>query len=395
MKINAVKIGNVVNLSINGRLHKKNCGSPAEAQELYKMVLIAREDPTDANIKAVRAYLNEKTRVAMLCGLETDTETGDAFLAGFNTPIPLALLEVIKEYHENDYPLDAILNFWKLLMINPDKRVRESLFGFITTHDFVLTDSGYMVVYKAVVDHNDNKGADTSFAEFVSNRYLHVKKTWKESPKNYVVYRDDNGELAITNIKTAEKWNETENEIEFLGNLADLFNAIYNTDNKTGVESTPIYTDMHSRSMKIELGVPVKMERRECDSDPEIDCSYGLHVGATKYVENFARSNGQILVCYVNPAHVVAVPRYDHSKMRVSEYFPFALATYVNGKIDIIENKYFESDYCEYEIEELEAQVEKLQEEELPIETARNAKAEERPMSELLKMIELRLYDIT
>jgi len=392
--INAVKIGNVVNLSINGKLHKKSCGSPAEANELYKIVLIAREDPTDDNIKAVRAFLNEKTRVAILCGLETDTETGDAFLAGFNTPIPLPLLETLKEYHENNYPVDAILNFWKLLMINPDVRVRESLFGFITTHDFVLTDAGYMVVYKAVDDHSDNKDADTSFAELVSNRYLHVKKTWKESPKNYVVYRDANGDFAITNVKTADKMNENEKAIEFLGNLAELFNAIYNTDNKTGVESTPIYTDMHSHSMKIELGVPVVMERKECDGNPEVDCSYGLHVGATKYVENFAGSSSTILVCYVNPAHVVAVPKYDHSKMRVSEYFPFAVATYKDGKIDIIDTKYFESDYCEYEIEELERQIALVKVEELPIETAKKAEKESRPMSELMKILETRLVDI-
>ena len=399
-KINAVKVGNMVNLSINGKLHKKNCGSTEEANELYRLVLVAREDPSDANLKAVRMYLNERTRVAYLCGLETDTETGDAFLAGFNTPIPLTLLEVIKEYHENDYPLDAILNFWKLLMINPDKRVRESLFGFITTHDFVLTDAGYMVVYKAVVDHNDSKDADTSFAEFVSNRYLHVKKTWKESPKNYVVYRklddihDVHGELAITNVKTAEKMSETEDNVEFLGNLADLFNAIYNSDNKTGQETTPLYTDMHSRTMKIELGIPVRMERKECDSDPAIDCSYGLHCGATKYVERFANSDGTILVCYVNPAHVVAVPQYDHSKMRVAEYFPFAVATYKDGKIDIIEEKYFESDYCEYEVEELEKQIALVKSEELPIETAKKAEAESRPMSELMKILESRLVDI-
>ena len=393
IKIQAIRIGNVINLSIGGKLHKKNCGNPQEAQELYRLVLVARENPTDENIKAVQMFLNEKTRIAYLCGLESDTETGEVYLAGFNTPIPMSLLEVIKEYHENGYPLEAILNFWKLLMINPDKRVRTSLFDFITTHDFVLTDKGYMVVYKAVVDHAE-KDANTVFAEFISNRYLHVKKTWKESPKNYVVYKHENGEYAITNIRTAEKWDEESNGIEVLGNLADLFDAIYNTDNKVGEESTPVYTDMHSRTMKIELGKPVRMERKECDSDPAQDCSYGLHCGATKYVENFADSNGTILVCYVNPAHVVAVPNYDHSKMRVAEYFPFAIATYNDGKIDIIEEQYFESDYCEYEVEELEKQIALVMSEQLPIEKAKGAEEESRPMKELMKILESRLVDL-
>jgi hypothetical protein len=146
--------------------------------------------------------------------------------------------------------------------------------------------------------------------------------------------------------------------------------------------------------MHIELGQPVLMERKDCDSDPAQDCSYGLHCGATKYVERFASGSGAVLACFVNTANVVAVPNYDHSKMRVSEYFPFAIATYTGGKIDIVEQQYFEEDYCNYEVEELEAQIVKVKASELPIETARKAEAEARPMSELMKMLEGRLLDI-
>ena len=146
--------------------------------------------------------------------------------------------------------------------------------------------------------------------------------------------------------------------------------------------------------MNIQLGAPVKMERKECDSDPARDCSYGLHVGATKYVESFATRNGAILVCLVNPAHVVAVPHYDHSKMRVAEYFPFALATYNDGKIDIVEDAYYEDDYCEYELQELEKAIEMIKAEEKPYCAAKGAEEEQRPMSELLKMLETRLVDI-
>jgi len=392
-KINVIKIGNMVKISLGGKLHQKNCGSPKEADELFRLCLKAKEDPTDENVNNVRAYLNERTRVAILAGLENDPETGEVFLAGFNTPIPDTLVEIIKEYHENQYPMDAILNFWKLLMLNPDKRVRTVLFDFIKTHDFVLTDAGYMVVYKAVNDVK-TEGLDTSFAEYISNRYLHVKKTFKESPKNHVVYKDSDGNFATTNVKTAEKWKETEKEIEFLGNLNELFDAIFNTEVEDSEKAVPVYTDMHTNTMRIVLGEPVKQDRKDCDADFRRDCSNGLHVGATKYVESFANSNGTVLVCYVNPANVVAVPDYDHSKMRVSEYFPFAIATYSDRKIDVIEQAFFESDYCEYELEELERQVALVQAEELPIETAMKAEAEVRPMSELLKIIESRLIDI-
>jgi hypothetical protein len=308
------------------------------------------------------------------------------------------LVEIIKDYHENDYPLKPIISFWKLLMLNPDKRIRTVLFDFIKTHDFVLTDNGYMVVYKAVYNKvNEQDSADIKFAEFISNRYLHVKKTWKESPKNHLVYRiiGDNT-FNSTQAKTAEKWDEKEKGIEILGNLQELFDAIFNSnDDEETKKDVPVFTDMHTRKMHIELGKPTQIERKVCDADFRKDCSAGLHTGATKFIEHFANQNSTVLVCYVNPANVVAVPEYDHSKMRVCEYFPFAIATYEDGKIDVIEQAYFESDYSDYELDELENQIEKLLDEELPIEKAKNAENdEERPISELMKIIESRIIDI-
>jgi hypothetical protein len=80
--------------------------------------------------------------------------------------------------------------------------------------------------------------------------------------------------------------------------------------------------------------------------------------------------------------------------MRVSQYFPFAVATYQNGKIDIVEQKFFESDYCEYELTELNEQIARVKAEELPFEAAKNSEKEERPMSELMKILSTRLIDI-
>jgi len=394
-QIESVIRGNVVNVSIGGKLHSKNCGSPEEAKELMRVVLTARDNPTEENINAIRAYLNEKLRVAFLTGLQSDPDTGSVFMSGFNTPLPNTLVEVLKDYHENNFPIDALMNFWKLLMINPDVRVRNDLFDFITTHDFSVTSKGYMVVYKAVNEKTTNAEA-TSFAEYVNRQYLYVKKNWSCSPKKYVVYRNLEDDVwEITKKKTAAKWDEKTRNVEILGNLAELHDSLFNAE-QTDDTNVPLFESITSLGpkMEIRLGVPVKQARKDCDANPRQDCSNGLHVGATKYVETFGGSTKRVLVCYVNPAHVVAVPQYDHSKMRVCEYFPFAIADYDNNKIDVIEQSYFESDYCEYEEAELEKQVELLQANELPIEAAQNAEPEARPMSELRKIIAARMVDL-
>jgi hypothetical protein len=413
--IQAIKTGNVVHVSLNGKLHKKNCGSVKEADELFKLVLKAKADPSEDNVRAIRCYLNEKTRIAYLVGLESDVESGEVFLAGFNTPIPMTLVDVIKDYYDNGYPLDAIINFWKLLMINPDTRVRKSLFDFIKTHDFVLTDKGYMIVYKAVYYKDLDKKSKvsqkkTELAEFVSNQYFHVKKDWNCSPNKYVVYRDlESGVEAITKVPTAVGWgwnsvrNDeqtfTELNVQVLGRLGDIYNNIFdNGEADETSEDVPVYTDMYTRKMTIVLGKPVQKLRSECDGDPLVECSYGLHAGATQYVEIHGSSvvggRGVILACYVNPANVVAVPAHDHSKFRTTEYFPFAIASYVDGKIDIADQPYFESDYQSYETEELEKQVAQVIAGEKPLPKAFNAPEEERPMSELQKMLETRLIDL-
>ena len=393
ININAVKFGTVVSLSIDGKLQKKSCKTSEEANILFKAILKAKEKPTDENVKGIYALLCEKIRVARKAGLEADPANGEVYLAGFNTPLPQLLIDVIEEYTDNKYPIDAIINFWKLLMINPDKRVRNTLFNFIKIHDFSITDAGYMVVYKAV-DYKDGVKRDRTFEEYISNQVLHVKKDWKCSPKKYDVYKsNDSGEYGIAKVETVENWNEDDKGIEVMGNLGELYKAIF--DGVTSDESTvPVYTDRHTHTMTIMLGKPVQQERKKCDGDPAEDCSIGLHTGCTDYVNRFATNCDAVLVCYVNPMNVISVPKSECSKMRVSEYFPIAVATYKDQKIDVIEQKYFEDDYINYEVEELEQLITKVQAEELPIEAAINCEPESRPMSELLKIISTRLIDI-
>jgi hypothetical protein len=262
--IQAIKMGKVINISIDGKLQKKVCGTPEEANDIFKIVLETKENPTEEAVKRLRSYINEKTRIAMLAGLETDPDSGEVFLAGFNTPIPRTLVDVAKEYHDNGFPLDAIINFWKLLMINPDVRVRSSLFDFIQQHDFVLTDRGYMVVYKAVLRKKTEKEVDeeaTHFAEFLSNQVLTVKKKWKCSPYKYVVYRqlddikDVHGTLCITKKETADSWDEKEKNVEILGNLGELFDAIYNSGLKKALKYQYLTTPTCTPSQWISYSV--------------------------------------------------------------------------------------------------------------------------------------------
>ncbi len=88
----------------------------------------------------------------------------------------------------------------------------------------------------------------------------------------------------------------------------------------------------------------------------------------------------------------MAVPQYDHSKMRVCEYYPFALATFEDRKIDIIEQKFFEYDYVSHEEDELKRLLEASEEDVRT--TSYNAPNDDRSLEEYKDILEARVIDL-
>jgi len=386
------KIGNVVNLMIDGNAFQKTFTTQDEANAFFKLMQSARSGDAKA-LDELMFELNRKYKTVIKGILEKDSDD-NYYLKGIDIKMPELLANTFVDYLENDFPVLALSNFWKLLVSNPDIRVREDLFEFLQTYNFAITDNGYFVAYKAV---EVKEGAtDFDLASFVSNQYLKIKK-WKKNPANFDVIKfttttttevenpnyeyfgdiddeedenygeEDNGEdefitveKNVVELKLVEV-GKNRMPSEYIGNLAELFKGI---DQLVGDQRT-VYQSRHSgRFGKVEqvLGVPVKMDRPDTDSDPTVECSSGLHVGSTKYVESFSNGNDKILLVLVNPAHVVAVPKYDKSKMRTCEYFPYAeLERLPDGKFEVIESSYFEDDYLKYEASDLEAAIEKIQ----------------------------------
>ena len=214
------------------------------------------------------------------------------YLKGTSDPIPEFLGKKLLEYIEKGLNVEALVNFWKNVLLNPDKAVRQQLFGFLEHNGHPITDKGYFLAYKAVK---------------VARKY--DVETGEEVVR--VSYDEDTGE-----------------RIEEVLNQAMSFK--------------PYHSGAHG--MVVKVGTPITMPREECDSDPYETCSAGLHVGSMDYVHNFGYSDGVILEVLVSPRNVVAVPAdYNNTKMRCCEYYPIAIT---NGEN---ENVYLESDYTAFD----------------------------------------------
>lgn len=376
-KIVGNKIGNLINVFINGNAYQKNFDSPETAKEFFTVMQLAQKGDKEAFFKLM-GLLNRKYKAVYKGILEKDTEDR-MYLKGIDIPMPELLAETFVDYIDNEYPVEALVNFWKLLVTNPDSRVREDLFKFLQNYNFSITDNGYFIGYKAL---EVKKQAIEDIAAFVSNQHLKYKKM-KKNVANYDIVRTTTTETKEVENPAYEEGEDGNDEPEYIdqtietktlraigkgkakkndeviGNLAELFKTI-----ETLVDKRSVYQSKHSGvNGQIEqvLGVPVRQDRKLCDRDPKVECSEGLHVGSTKYVQHFADDGDKILAVLVNPAHVVAVPDYDNSKMRTSEYFPYAeLERLEDSKFEEIESPYFEEDYMKYEKEELEEQLEKI-----------------------------------
>jgi len=398
-----------ISLFINGEHFSHVYDSIEDAREEFKYIMSVKADPTDESVEELTHRFSPKYKQQVIDLLEKN-KNGDYFIKGVNYPLPTALMIRIKDQLEEGLPVHNLVNFFKWLCLNPDEHVRESLFRFMETFNMPITDMGYFIGYKSVVWAGQKEKV---FAETICHAYI-SKKANNEDPKDVLIYQNitilEDGsidpvvdsyftldsstvddvsehlkELYVTtnrvevspyeyallseedrdNLIEEDGCYYKEEEVDlapnYLGNAEELFpkvNELFNKDEND-------FTDWHTRKSSIKLGTPSQLDRDKCDNDETVSCSSGLHVGAPGYVSKFGGSQSVILACLVNPMNVVAVPfDYEWQKLRCCEYLPYAICEFKEGKISEIETKYFEDDYSEIQLEELNSKLKDLPAEE-------------------------------
>ena len=171
-------------------------------------------------------------------------------------------------------------NFWTLVSMNPDSRVRNNLFWFIRKWDMQITESGLIRAYRNV-DIKSKASYSIEVVKDIINSYYQEKYINKNNPDTLKV------QLGKDNIS-----------------LTEAYNRIINRH-----EEVPVFTDCHTHTFTIKLGEPVRMPREEVDDNQEHSCSQGLHLGSKGWLKQ--GYYGEVgLECLVNPANVVAVPKH-------------------------------------------------------------------------------------
>lgn len=404
--------GNTISVFINGEHFQFTCDSEDAAKEQFRVVVEAQKDPTDENTAALLKFVGPDYKVQVE-GVIVQDRVGNYYLEGVNVPLPRALMRRMREQIENDVPIDNLVNFWKLLVLNPDQHIRESLFKFMEQFNMPITSQGYFIGYKSVAwagvknqHYVDTIGA--LFTREVANGHDPAKyQVWQTQQEDgtfdenfagfFALHEDEvakeNDGMSITDYLTEQYVTETTEVVSvakylsldkaeqdtyeynkdldrwerkvtvdkmprFLGTVKDIFPTINKLLEVEGSE----FTDFHTRKSVIKLGVPVSMKREDCDNNEAHTCSAGLHVGAPGYVAGFGYGRDKhVLACLVSPMNVVAIPTdYSYQKMRTCEYLPYAVCEFdeETETIKEIDTQYFEEDYNNHEMEVLKAQLE-------------------------------------
>src|SRR3990167_8339490 len=276
--------------------------------EYAKSVLTAiKEAQITGQAETLYEFLSPAYRISHLTDGRFEFDGFNSlYLKDTKVPIPELLAERILEFVDKNkeegleiYPLESLVKFWYNCLLNTDPVAVAGLYRFLEHNGHPITSNGYFIGYKRV---NIKKKYSITTGEVIETK----------------IYDENTGELLPQSFSDA---------LEFV--------------------------DTYTGKITYKAGNCVAIPREECDSNPEVTCSAGLHVGSMAYVGDFGSKEGPVVECLVNPRHVVAVPvDYNGTKMRVCQLYVLGLC---NGERT---TNYMESDYGKIDIAQLKAEYE-------------------------------------
>lgn len=348
INIHAIRHGQQVHVIMGLDMYRRDFDNQEDAVALYNQAMAARSNPTSVNCELL---LNEVMPGRKLIADNIFTiKNGNFYLSGYESvSMPEELVLRIQQHVEKGISVQPLVNFWKLLLLNPDENARNDAFKFMSEYDFPITDSGYFIGYRAVKRTDKTYDAVTGW---VPQKYVELKATG-ENPADYTAMTDpDGGEfVAVKTDIVTDNYGNFIDPANTLGNLEEMFQ-----NQTTGVTDAPEFTDWYSGTTSVRIGGTVSMDRASVDCNPANTCSSGLHIGAPGYVKGFGGSGSEYIACLVNPMNICAIPAdYSYQKMRVCEYYAYGIVDLANDME--IRTPYFEVDYKTYEERQLDEQL--------------------------------------
>ena len=115
-------------------------------------------------------------------------------------PVPKTVIQMYYSY-DGEQERQAVINFWKLLVLNPNTRVRNELPKFLFNNGFHITSEGLIVSFRRAWDRTEQ---NMKLHEYVINEYSR-RKLQKKKVNGLYVYEDQHGFFFINDQITDAK----------------------------------------------------------------------------------------------------------------------------------------------------------------------------------------------
>lgn len=267
--MNIIRINNVLVITTDeGTQYKTtNC-----TDEFYQAAMACLVTKNEEGLKRLFYPTYDKV-VTLQNGIENSqyiTKRGNSLyidsISKLTVPQDFAEAVFKAEQDGDEDKIKAYLNFWTLLSLNPDSRVRDNIFWFLNRWGMVISQSGLIVGYRNVDIKYEGCKYSSGMIAYITREYAYVRYKLKKNPANYLICKNDLGEY----VRCKADGNGC-NMLTEIGNLADMYKNICESQGDTAT----VYTDHYSHSFEIRMGQVVQMERKTCDAEQEHDCSRG------------------------------------------------------------------------------------------------------------------------
>lgn len=293
----------------------------------------------EENVKKEERKAEAKNILALKFPEVFTVKDDEVFLKGFESVVmPQNLVHKIIQCIDQNEEVESFINFWKLALMNPNPEARKGLFKYIQKQNLIITKMGYFVCYRKA--NRVSQTETTPLQKYCTKEVIRLRQS--KLPLTRYTIGEVNGSFVTLDHRTVRY-------TSFKGQVHGLIKDLVDNFKE---EKRDILTDNHSKTMKFSLGDVVKQDRSKCDSNPNNECSNGLHVGTPSYISGNEWAGQVYMMVFINPMHVVSVPYRDAHKMRVCEYYISAVLNSFKDITSINSSKItvFEDEYCDYEL---------------------------------------------
>ena len=300
-----------------------NKKAEVKKEEDKKIIAKAKVKTLDKKLKETEQLDTDNSKILRKLlpkDLFSVSDMGEVTLVNTVTVMPQLLVDKILKFIEQNKSLSPLLNFWKLVLINPNYKIIPKLFDYISRHNLIITPSGCFVTYRMVksTDRKNSDGKPIYTSAHTGKEDYIIGEIYKLDRKDC----DDNGARDCSNgLHTGSA--------DFIGiKLGDGYNK------------GEIKTKAQGGGYGTGYDAPDEM-----------------------FTQKFDNTFGNVaVICIVNPMNVVSVPNSDTRKMRSCELYFAKVTTAEEVLHHLTDEDYliYDTNYTAKQVSELEVELAEL-----------------------------------